>query len=118
VILPITINYGLGNRGFLPIDSADVAYIRVVIVQLLLDWAVMGLPGWQISASLVVLFHLVFRSIFYTHSIERMSSSDESGAELSRPSYVTPPDSEKHIERVLGRRGYREFLTVKHTANL
>jgi hypothetical protein len=75
----------------------------------------MGLPGGQISASLVV-FHLVFRSIFYTDSIERMSSSDESGAELSRPSSVTPPDSEKYIERVLGRRGYREFLIIKHTA--
>lgn len=32
VTLPITINYGLGNRGFLPIDSTDVAYTRVEVV--------------------------------------------------------------------------------------
>ena len=78
----------------------------------------MGFSGRQISASLVVLFHLIFRSIFHTHSIERMSSSDESGAELSRPSSATLPDKEKHTERILGRRGYREFLIVDHTANL
>jgi hypothetical protein len=78
----------------------------------------MSLWGWQISASLAVLFHLIFRSIFYTHSIGRMSSSDESGAELSRPSSATPPDSEKHTERILGRRGYREFLIVEHIPNL
>jgi hypothetical protein len=79
---------------------------------------VVGLSGRQISASLAVLFHPIFRSIYYTHSIERMSSSDESGAELSRPSSATLPDGEKHTERILGRRGYREFLIVEHTANL
>ena len=45
-------------------------------------------------------------------------SGDESGAELPEPSFPTLPDKEQHTERILTKRGLREFLVVDHTANV
>jgi hypothetical protein len=45
-------------------------------------------------------------------------SGDESGAELSEPSFPTLPDREQHTERILTKKGLREFLIVDHTANV
>src|SRR5277367_6026488 len=46
-----------------------------------------------------------------------MSSSDESGTDLPSSSSSTFPNKERYTERILGRRGCREFLIVDHTAN-
>jgi hypothetical protein len=45
-------------------------------------------------------------------------SSDESGAELPDPSFPTLPDKEQYTERILTKKGLREFLIVDHTANV
>jgi hypothetical protein len=47
-----------------------------------------------------------------------MSSSGESGTEQAILPTSTIPNKERHTERVIGRRGLREFLVVDHTANL
>lgn len=45
-------------------------------------------------------------------------SGDKSGAELPKPSFPTLPDKEQHTERILIKKGLREFLVVGHTANV
>jgi hypothetical protein len=47
-----------------------------------------------------------------------MASSDESGTEKVIASSSALPNKERHTERVLGKKGLREFLVVEHTANL
>jgi hypothetical protein len=47
-----------------------------------------------------------------------MSSSDESDTDQAIPPVSAIPNKERHTERVIGRRGLREFLVVDHTANL
>ena len=59
--------------------------------------------------------HLI--SFFLLLPIE-MASSDESGTEEAIASSSTLPNKERHTERLLGRKGLREFLAVEHTANL
>ena len=47
-----------------------------------------------------------------------MASSGESGTEQVITSSSALPDKGRHAERLMGRKGLREFLIIEHTANL
>jgi hypothetical protein len=61
----------------------------------------------------------IFHLIFITLKPTKMSiSGDESDAELPEPFFPTLPDKEQYTERILIKKGLREFLVVNHTANI
>jgi hypothetical protein len=58
------------------------------------------------------------QQLLRVYFLSKISLSDESGIGQPISSSSTLPDRERHTKRVLGKRGFQEFLVVDHTANL